>query len=283
MYKSFNKKPPKKELPSGSWYTFHDIYGTKAECRNWSNSTYLIVVSIDPGIANFGFRIEKRPYKQNVQKVEVLAYCRKEFYRKNTADITDICGLYNEVINFLNEYKHYYNICHMIIVEKQLNPRSIRLSQHVITYFISHFKDIYDQKFVINPLYPLILELDAKVKTKVLCKGPAPAEKQVKEWAIQRAQILCRARQDQISLDIISSEKKKDDLCDTIVQIEAVCSNYGWGQTVISQELEDEFKLSFAGYILGGKKDGAHNLQQLLKSMQTTTNQTKVVPTFNVQ
>ncbi len=284
MFRNFAKKPPKSEQPSKSLCTFH-AYSKKVDCRNWLDNTHLIVVSIDPGIVNFGFRIEKRPYKQNVQNVEVLAYCRQMFSNDVNSDIS---YLYSDVTDFLDAYKKYYDVCHIIIIEKQLaiNHNTVRLSQHIITYFISHFKHMYNQKFIINPTYPLIIELDAKYKTNVLHKGQALNEKQVKEWAIQRAQILCRARQDQISLNIISSEKKKDDLCDTIVQIEAVCSHYDWGQTVINQDLEDEFKLSFAGYILGGKKDGARNLQQLLKSVKTTDTtipQQKVTPIFIIQ
>ena len=222
----FSQKIPKSQLPDKALITTYYPHTTDIKNRVWSQSYYR-VVSIDPGIKNFAFRIETRSNQLGISteyfhpKTEVFE--KVSFSHHVTDENTGICNLYSELNKFLDQYEKWYPTVHMVIVEKQMaiNYKMVRLSQHVITYFHT--------KIMNMPYLPSILEVSSKLKTNELGapKGLTPTG--VKKWAIQKAYELLAIRSDETAIGLINETliSKKDDLADTVIQIEAVFTYYG--------------------------------------------------------
>lgn len=163
---------------------------------------YYRIISIDPGIKNLAIRIELR--NNNFVYTEVLEK------HKISGD-----NVYINLINTLLKYEKYYKECHFIIMEKQvkMNQNMIKLSQHILSFFLINTRN--------NLFTPIIVELDSKIKSRILpsCRGCDP--KEIKRQSVIKAMELLTNRQDVNGWNIINNERKKDDLSDVVVQAEA--------------------------------------------------------------
>jgi hypothetical protein len=65
------------------------------------------------------------------------------------------------------------------------------------------------------------VSINPKLKGRMLGAPKSLLGKQLKLWAQETAIKILTDRQELWSLSVISRHKKKDDLCDTIVQLEA--------------------------------------------------------------
>ena len=233
----YAQKIPKSQLPDKSQITTYYPHDTPVENRTWIQPYYR-VISIDPGISNFAFRIETRTSQPNTSenyfhpKTEVLE--KISFSHHVTDEKTGMCNLYIELIRFLDSFEQWYPTIHLVIIEKQLpiNYKMVRLSQHVITYFHMKLKNM--------ELLPSILEVDPKIKTQKLGAEKGLTKPEVKKWAIRKAYELLGIRSDDVAIGIINEamKSKKDDLADTIVQIEAVFAYYNLPLTKIPLRLD---------------------------------------------
>lgn len=219
------KKVAQREKPTkhkGSLFTIHNPYPENID-RKWKTDYYQFI-SIDPAVENFGFRIEKR-YLDGKITGEVLLKTKftitNEINGKRKKVNVDKTTLENVVIDectkFLDQYDEYYDNTHFILVEQQMieNWYSTRVMQHVLTYFIMTFRNG-------RGLYPLIIEVNSKLKGAQLGYNRRSGLN-LKEWAVVRAIELLEQRDDKFSLDVISKLKKKDDVSDVVIQIEAFC------------------------------------------------------------
>ena len=203
--------PPKKSesLP----YVIFYPHTREISERNW-NSDYCQVVSIDPGTKNFALRIERR-YTSG--KVVPIVFDKASL---NTSCIRNgevYCEKYRSLSIFLNKYLEFYDLCHFIIIEKQLpqNSKATRLAQHTISYFSTILCD--------KPLLPSIIEVDAKLKGKMLGAPKGINSKQLKAWSVVEARRMLEEREDSFSIGVLNYfSKKQDDLCDTVCQAEAL-------------------------------------------------------------
>ena len=210
----FHTKTPKKEEATNSVLTFH--LKTSYPDDYWYNG-YLNVVSIDPGITNFGFRIETRYADGRVITIEMSRYC----FQKSIQIEGYYNSLYQDVTSWLDNYKTAFYNSHVIIIERQLpeNYQSLRLSQHLVSYFISLLLG--------NPIEPLLVEIDPKAKYKYLSAPTGYNKKALKEWGTSLALQILEERKDTSAIALIygtkgiRGQKKQDDLSDTIIQIEA--------------------------------------------------------------
>lgn len=231
MFAGRGKTIPKSQQPDKTPFT---IYHPNGAPDNWTQDYYQ-VVSIDPSMQNFGFRVERR-YRSG--RIVSLGFARitlgpPPIRRKkdpHTGKMVPIdpppdpntpVETYMKTTDFLDQYKSMYMDTHMIIMERQLphNYKAVRISQHVISYFLAMLKNA--------PLRPVIIEVDSKLKSRQLGCPKGLNERQNKLWLIEKAMELCQLRQDMESYTAINTSKKKDDLADTICQIEAVFSYLG--------------------------------------------------------
>jgi hypothetical protein len=234
MSRRFGKKRPKKEDPDNGPFT---LYSPHTKKRNWYSIytpqynpylNYYQVVSIDPATDNYAFRIERR---YNNGKIEPIVFVKMNFTqvsldKKNNGNdnINEtssdgsnlLCTLYDNITDFLMKYKEIYPYCHYIIIERQppINHKTVRIGQHTLTILSGLSKDL--------GLLPIIVEVDPKVKGSQLGAPKNINEKGLKAWGVEKAKEILAYRGDKISLDVIEKYKKKDDLSDTVIQIEAL-------------------------------------------------------------
>ena len=196
--------------------------------RKWTQPWYQIV-SIDPAQKNYALRIERR-YNNGwitpivFDKVAVASVIED----KNVT----ICNTYEVLTEFLDRYQEFYKDCHFVVIERQLpqNYKATRIAQHSISYFSLRLHNM--------PLLPSIVEIDAKIKGKILGAPKGINDKQLKTWAVQKARELLIMREDQFSLQVLNNfRNKQDDLCDTVCQLEALFILWGMMGTCIPPRL----------------------------------------------
>lgn len=216
------------------------------------------IASFDIGKKNFAFYIEEINLKEleNVKNVSKLrryesnGTCTPEFSKilkqvylngkkiliknidlttgTNKSKYFDIELCYN-LIDTLDEYREYWDNVSYIIVEQQMsfgkkiNTMALKLGQHCESYFI--FKYGRFKKVIEFPAYYKTQVLGSeKIETKT--KAGKIRYKNIdktarKKWAIEEGSCILAEREDFKTLSEISSMKKKDDLNDVIIQLQA--------------------------------------------------------------
>jgi len=182
------------------------------------------VVSIDPATDNYGFRIEDRyvdptdPSRCSMIKSLVL---KKQLFRRLADDDRNLY-LYADITAFLDKYREYFNEAHLVIVERQILPNymAIRVMQHTISYF--------------NILFPklVVVDQDPKVKHRDLGAPKDITGNALKKWDVVKARELLDIRNDTRGKSMLRGVSGKlDDVCDTIIQVEAFCKRVGFPTT----------------------------------------------------
>jgi hypothetical protein len=132
---------------------------------------------------------------------------------------------FQSMIDCLDEYKSYWDQVHYFIIERQLKKNVIasRLSVVCISYFLFQYGNFRE-----------IVEFESKHKTMVL--GAPRDEKKYKngktkfvstsgytrkKWSVQTGTKLLNERNESETLTDIAKIKKKDDVFDTILQLQA--------------------------------------------------------------
>ena len=212
----FAPKTSKSESIDKTPYTEYYPHIFDASYRRWNNPWYQ-VVSIDPARKNYALRIERRHSDGTIQTLVFDKVSIYEILEDNNSSRT-ICNTYKNLSIFLDKYKSFYDDCHFIIIERQLpqNYQTTRIAQHTITYF-----ELYCRN---KPLLPSIIEVDPKLKGKIL-GGPKNStdKKELKKWASDYARRLSLHRNDKFAIDVMNHfSPKDDDLADTICQAEAL-------------------------------------------------------------
>ena len=219
----FGLRISKTESPDKTPYTVYYPHTVQVSERKW-NQPYYQVVSIDPARKNYAMRIERRYNNGWITPI---------VFDKVSIEAIDILGgvtvhnTYQVLTSFLDKYREFYDDCHFIVVERQLpqNYRATRIAQHTISYFSLRLHD--------KPLLPSIVEIDPKLKGKVLGAPKGINDKQLKTWAIEVARRLLTLRRDDFSLQVLDSfRNKQDDLSDTVCQVEALFICWGLPETV---------------------------------------------------
>ena len=199
----FTPRATKEEKPDTGPYTYHLIRGTHT--GEGCYLPYRIVVTIDPGRKNFGFRIEKR---ESNGVVVPLAYVRTSFVESSPET------LYYDIYRFLNQYYKVWNEVTSVVVERQLpiNYKTGRIAQHVISYFTMVLSQ--------NKHNSVIFEVNAFLKGKMF--GGPKGKIELKKWSSPTAIAIFKEQNDWWSISIIEEEKKKDDIGDAKIQLEAL-------------------------------------------------------------
>ena len=187
--------------------------------RDWAELDWRRYVLIDPGKTYFCMRIEKRDLLTDEVFTEEMVMIN---FNSKSERWTMHSTLYGRINNILDKYLPYFKETHIVAIEKQYidNIKMLMLMQHLITYFCINIKNA---KF-----YPLILELNNQVKTKVFgYKPPKGASKDVKDrrvkkWAEEKGYSILRERGDMETVREIRCSEKMNDPYDTVVMGEAL-------------------------------------------------------------
>lgn len=216
----YQVKVPKGEKPDSTVYTIHHCHTTQQPIEWNSRSDYYRILSIDPGKRNFCFRIEVRDLIN--KKILVEAFEKIDLIGSDPDGKVRVDYIFRNTTLLLDKYYALINSSHLVIIERQLhiNYKMVRFSQHIITYLMLRLRDNYNKT--------VIMEIDSTLKTRELSAPRGLNKNEVKKWSIEKADALLRSRNDVQSLNIIRKSKtKKDDLSDTVVQIEAVFHFFG--------------------------------------------------------
>ena len=215
----YTQKVPKTQKADSTPYTVYDFHGedvVSLRRDSWSFMDYYQITSIDPANVSLAIRVEKR-YKSG--RIETVALTKWNVKSTDTDNPLD--NNFYKANMALQEMLPLFRESHIIVIERQLhiNYKAVRISQHIITFMMV--------KLFRVPSYPMIFEVDPKLKSKVFNAGRLDA-REVKKWAVEKAIELLEARNDTAGLDIMNAIKgKKDDVADTIVQIEALARTIG--------------------------------------------------------
>lgn len=219
----YHNKPPKGQKPRVEPYTIFNPHSVDLSRRDWNNIRELRTISIDPGEKNFAIRIEGRPFASNGGFVPYL-FEKVNFSRTSEEDSS--WSLFCDISRYLNQHRDKILGAHFVVVEKQLpvNYNAVRISQHVLTYFMEHLRDL--------PQLAIIVEVDPKTKGRILGAPPNLTKPLLKKWSAQKARDILTRRCDTKSLRILNAAgKKDDDLGDTVTQMEALAQHFGWPTT----------------------------------------------------
>lgn len=198
-YTIFNPHSKNENIPLRSSEIFPDII------------PWIQVTCIDPGIYNCGLRVERRYIENGIMKTVTLVQMRLDFSSKS---VTDLIGKdtmhYKNSTNILDEYTDHFITSHYILIESQLpiNYDLVRMSQHIISHISVSVKD--------KGLYPLIVEIDPKIKTNLLGAPKKMTKTQRKIWAYEKGIELLKKNGEESIANMIMSFKKKDDHGDVI-------------------------------------------------------------------
>jgi hypothetical protein len=131
------------------------------------------------------------------------------------------------MVDVLDKYEEYWENVDIIVVERQMsfrkkvNTMALKLGQHCESYFINKYGR--EKKIIEFEAYNKTHVLGAE---KLLSKTGKKQYKNMgdyarKKWAIEEAFSILSMRDDYETMSEIGSIKKKDDLCDTIIQLQA--------------------------------------------------------------
>lgn len=167
------------------------------------------IISIDIGIKNFAIRIENLTPKEDQFSHQLVFFDKVNLTSEN---------VYNSMIHYLDSKFDYIKDTNIVIIERQLsrNQKCSSLMMCVIFYFIM-------KKSILNKKYA-IADVSSKLKSLVLKpNGEKISGLKLKKKSIEIATKILEERKDIESLVLLENCEKKDDLCDTIVQLVAFC------------------------------------------------------------
>lgn len=214
------KKTSKSQQEDKTPYT---LYNPNSMSSKSSWGDIIRIISIDPGVVNLCIRVEERPFNKGIYYIPKTYYYERFFMKKEELELSDINEnlYYKRFLEIFNSNLELFKTCHIVIMERQLpwNYKSVRISQHILTYFMIHLKDL--------PQYPLIFEIHSTLKSKQLGASHLNSHA-IKTWSVDYAKEILISRNDTYALDILNKSKKKDDLADTVTQIEAFFTLMKW-------------------------------------------------------
>ena len=139
---------------------------------------------------------------------------------------SDIC--YN-MFDMLDEYKEYWDKVSYVIVEKQMsfgkkiNTMALKLGQSCQSYFMINYSR--DLKVIEFPAYYKTIVLGApqtETKTKTgKIKFKTLGDRERKKWSVQEGFYIMSLRDDFETMSDVGIMKKRDDVNDVLIQLQA--------------------------------------------------------------
>lgn len=202
-FQKSGKRDPFSEIP------FHSSE-TKTEMKEKGDEFVLRLCAIDPAIKNCAIRIEDRIFSvkddyKSLKGVETIVQDKFDFVTGE-----DGSNYWKKLYTSFDKYLTELDECHYILIESQLpvNTEMVRVSQAIITYLHIYLFD--------KGVKPIVVEVDASLKTKMLgCVG-RKTKPERKKWCIEKGGELLKERGDVQTIDFLKKQRKKDDHYDVI-------------------------------------------------------------------
>lgn len=177
------------------------------------------IISIDPAVKNIGFRVEERSYSGD----ECTAIRMIHFERISIDD--DNNNMFVLLQQTLERLQDKCDNADLILIEKQqpisnrgqihTNSKVMRVFGHIVGYYMTVARS------------STIIEVSPKLKARVLGFPKNLTYAQTKSHGIKSGISLLEKHSDLMSLSVIKNAgSKKDDLTDTVCQIEAFMKSH---------------------------------------------------------
>jgi hypothetical protein len=171
----------------------------------------ILVVSIDPGVTNCGIYVG---YYDTVTEIHKTLHLER-------LEFNDGINPYISSLEKLDEMEKdycYFSAAHYIVIESQMHNVTLntRMCQHLITYFITKYKDKGNKAIVV--------EIAAQAKYRLLGCPMGLDKADRKRWSPKRAIELLEEREcedELIHITEIRSSTKRDDMADALCQYHA--------------------------------------------------------------
>lgn len=224
----YHPKAKKSEQSFKNILLAHNPHNISLSCRKWPER--IRIISVDPGCTYYALRVESRNIKRD-ENIETLLFEKVGLSKEEQEpDQDNATKIFTFIQDFLDNHKELFLTCHIVLIEKQLpiNYRAVRMSQHTLTYFMVLLKNK-------EPELPMFIEVAPTLKGRELGAGNLN-EKGIKQWSVTKAIELLTIREDKKGLEVMNRKikgrkEKKDDLADSLIMIESVCSVFGWPLT----------------------------------------------------
>lgn len=211
--------------------------------------------SFDIGKKNFSFCVEefdkselmkienipeKKRYNQDGTPTEEMASILESVMTNGrivlhkNLDLTKNCDpklkldpeTFQNMTDVLDDYMDYWSKCEVFVIEEQMsfgkkmNRMAMKLGQHCYSYFVCKFGRF--KQVVEFPSYHKTQILGApKTKPEKGKRWKAMTKPQRKKWSVEKAIEILMKRGEIDILDGLTSVRKKDDLADTLTQLQA--------------------------------------------------------------
>lgn len=185
-----------------------------------------VCVSIDPAIAAFAIRVERRT-ATNVETVvmQKLDFRDHDNTKKNGGSTRVDPRTLASLTAYLDSIHGILKEARFVVIERQMavNYKASRVFQHLVTYFCLMART-YDHTCI-------VMDVSSKLKAAVFGAPKRMSYNETKAWGIGVALALLEERQDDFAIDVIrrhkgKSKTKADDLADTVIQVEAWFRRY---------------------------------------------------------
>jgi hypothetical protein len=205
-YMIFN--PHDGETPLMNDLSVSAFYGRPSE-------TFIQIAAIDPGIKNCGVCIERR---WSSGYVETVMLARINFLVGDLPTADTI--YYTYAIRELRKYLPVLELCQYVLIESQLpvNYDMVRMSTHIISFLMMSLEN--------KGCKPMICEVDAYFKSRILNAPPKMKKPELKKWCRDYMLERYKERGDELSHNLLKSAKKFDEISDTACYIE------GWWKAI---------------------------------------------------
>lgn len=123
--------------------------------------------------------------------------------------------IFRNMITELDKHKPLFQDVDIVLIEQQMsfgtkvNVKALKIAQACFTYWLMRYPKVE------------VMEFKSFYKTQVLGAVKKLTKPQRKKFAVEEASIILNIREDYENLTELSCSKKKDDLADTLVQLQA--------------------------------------------------------------
>lgn len=202
------------KIPANDYIIFA---GPDLDVEKLSKQPYITTISIDIGVKNFAFRMERRwrhpESHMYVVKLETLSFDLASFPKRFDEKKRSI--LFKSITEFIMNpcRSQYYPDVHLLVVERQIEfaPTNIKIQQHIMSFM--------------SAAYPHITIVDLNNKVKSAALGGPKGREELKAWSVMMAYHYMRYHDRLESVALLDGmSDKNDDISDTIVQLEAFCN-----------------------------------------------------------
>lgn len=137
---------------------------------------------------------------KNIPPTKLKSYLHPDIFRNMIAEL-DKCEFLKDLDTVLVEQQVSFG--------KKVNVKALKIGAHCFNYFLMRYSNIE------------VIEFPAYNKTKVLGAPKGLTKYQRKKWSVEEAKYILNLRKDEKNLADLSNAKKKDDLADTLTQLQA--------------------------------------------------------------